>query len=146
MDDGSSNENKSAVSRLKNEWALFWESIAGDEAEDEASLQAKADDAFHTGKLEILSVEQIHEISKKLSQDRKRLHQKLETLNKELDLNAAKLETLRLVGGSEEETLKRINELNDIGQILGNQLSKLDEKIKWARGKQKQFLAEALGG
>jgi hypothetical protein len=142
-EDGSS---KSAVSKLKNEWALFWESIAGEEIEDEATLQAKADDAFHTGKLESLNVEQLHEISRALSQDRKRLHQKLESLNKELDLNSAKLETLRLVGSSEEETLKRINELNDIGQVLGNQLNKIDEKIKWTRVKQQQFLESEIEG
>lgn len=141
MSEGDS--SKSTVSKLKTEWALFWESIAGEEIEDEASLQAKADDAFHTGKLGSLGAEQLQEISRALSQDRKRLHQKMESLHKELDLNAAKLETLRLVGSSEEETLKRINELNDIGQVLGNQLAKIDEKIKWTRTKQQQFHAES---
>lgn len=149
-DDGSSssnsNSNNSAMKNLKNEWALFWDSIAGDEIEDPATIQAKADDAFHTGKLKILGVEQLRDISKALSQDRKRLHQKLESLNKELDLNTAKLETLKLVGSSEVDTLKRINELNDIGQVLGNQLNKIDEKIKWTRGKEQEFLEDQLEG
>jgi len=128
-DDGS----KSVVKNLKNEWALFWDSISGDEKEK---------DAFETGKLEVLNLEQLREIIKALSQDRKRLNQKLESLNKELELNSVKLESLRLVGGEDEDTLKRIGELNDIGQVLSEQLSKLDEKIKWTRLKQEEILAE----
>ncbi|WP_413289822.1 hypothetical protein [Bdellovibrio sp. HCB337] len=118
---------------MKNEWALFWESIAGEEEQE---------DSFETGKLEVLSLEQLHEITKALSQDRKRLNQKLESLNKELELNGAKLESIRLVGGQDEDTLKRINELSDIGQVLSEQLNKLDEKIKWTRLRQEEFLTE----
>ena len=121
MDDGSS---KSIVMSLKNEWSLFWESITGD------NVPA---DAFETGKLEVLTPAQLQEITRSLSQDRKRIHQKIETLNKELDLNAIKLESLRLVGGPEDDTLRRIVELNDIGQFLSDQLQKLDEKIKATR-------------
>lgn len=144
MDDGSS--NKSTVSKLKNEWALFWESIAGEDIEDEKTLRAKAEDAFHSGKLEVLGVEQLHQMSKALSEDRKHLNQKLENLNKELDLNSAKLETLRLVGSNEEDTLKRINELHDIGQSLGNQLVKIDEKLRWTRSKQQELQLQEMEG
>lgn len=128
-DDGS----RSIVKNLKNEWALFWESIAGEDQEDSA---------FETGKLEVLNLDQLHEIIKALSHDRKRLNQKLESLNKELELNGAKLESIRLVGGQDDDTLKRINELSDIGQVLSEQLSKLDEKIKWTRLRQEEFLAD----
>lgn len=127
-DDGSS---RSIVKNLKNEWTLFWESIAGEEQEETA---------FETGKLERLSLDQLHEIIKVLSQDRKRLNQKLESLHKELELNGAKLESIRLVGGQGEETLRRIHELSDIGQVLSEQLNKLDEKIKWTRSRQEEFL------
>jgi hypothetical protein len=131
MDDGSS---RSILKNIKDEWALFWESIAG---------EGQSEDAFETGKLEILDLNQLHEITKALSQDRKRLNQKLESLNKELELNSAKLETIRLVGGKDDETLKRINELSDVGQVLSDQLNKLDEKIKWTRHRQEEFLTEA---
>jgi len=127
-DDGS----RSLAKNLKNEWALFWESIAGDEQDESA---------FETGKLEVLNLDQLHDIIKALSQDRKRLNQKLESLNKELELNSVKLESIRLVGGPDEETLKRINELSDIGQVLSEQLGKLDEKIKWTRIRQEEHLA-----
>lgn len=134
MDDGSSS---SAVKKLKNEWALFWESIAGEEDDSEK-------DAFQTGKLEALTLEQLREITKALSQDRKKLNQKLESLNKELDLNAAKLESLRLVGGEDEATLKRIGELTDMGQTLSDQLNKLDENIRRARFSEDEIRAEEL--
>lgn len=131
MDDGSS---RSIVKSLKNEWALFWESIAGEGQEE---------DVFETGRLEVLSLDHLQEITRALSQDRKRLNQKLESLNKELELNSAKLESIRHMGGEDEETLKRINELSDIGQVLSEQLNKLDEKIRWTRVRQEEFLSEA---
>jgi hypothetical protein len=127
-DDGS----RTIVKGLKHEWALFWESITGD---------PHAEDAFETGKLEVLNADQLHDITKALSQDRKRIHQKLESLHKELELNSVKLESLRLVGSEAEGTLKRITELNDIGQYLSEQLHKLDEKMKWAHSKQEQIFA-----
>lgn len=129
-EDGSS---RSIVKNLKNEWALFWDGIAGDE---------KPEDAFESGKLEVLTLAQLQEITKALSQDRKRLNQKLESLHKELELNSAKLESIRLVGGQDEDTLKRIHELSDIGQVLSEQLNKLDEKIKWTRSRQEEFQTE----
>jgi hypothetical protein len=131
MGEGSS--NRSMVKNLKNEWALFWESIAG---------EGPVGDAFETGKLEVLNSDQLHDIIKALSQDRKRLNQKLESLHKELELNGAKLESTRLVGGQVEETLNRINELSDIGQVLSEQLNKLDEKIKWTRNRQEKSLTD----
>jgi len=134
MEDGS----RPFAKNLKSEWALFWDSIAGEDEEGENEK-----DAFETGKIEILNLEHLQEITKALSQDRKRLNQKLESLNKEIELNSAKLESIRHTGGDEEETLKRINELSDIGQILSDQLSKLDEKIKWTRVRQEEFLSEA---
>jgi seryl-tRNA synthetase len=130
---GEEGSNRSIVKNLKNEWALFWESIAG---------EGQTGDAFETGKLEVLNREQLNDIIKALSQDRKRLNQKLESLHKEIELNSAKLESIRLVGGRDEEILKRINELSDIGQVLSEQLNKLDEKIKWTRNRQENFLTE----
>ncbi|MGZ3748955.1 MAG: hypothetical protein ACXWRE_15835 [Pseudobdellovibrionaceae bacterium] len=128
-EDGS----KSMVKNLKNEWALFWESIAG---------EGQVGDAFETGKLEVLTRDQLNDIIKALSQDRKQLNQKLESLHKEIELNSAKLESIRLVGGRDEDVLKRINELSDMGQLLSEQLTKLDEKIKLTRNRQENFLTE----
>ncbi|MGZ3804659.1 MAG: hypothetical protein ACXVB4_10640, partial [Pseudobdellovibrionaceae bacterium] len=86
--------------------------------------------------------DQLNDIIKALSQDRKQLNQKLESLHKEIELNSAKLESIRLVGGRGEDVLKRINELSDMGQLLSEQLTKLDEKIKLTRTRQENFLTE----
>lgn len=131
MEDGSS---RSIIKNLKDEWALFWESLTAETPEK---------DLFESGRVEVLTLDHLHEITRNLSQDRKRLNQKLESLNKELELNSAKLESIRHIGGEDEETLKRINELSDVGQVLSDQLNRLDEKIKWTRSRQEELLSEA---
>lgn len=137
MGDDSSRADKSLVNSLKNEWSLFWESISGEEDEEQNGEKLDGrEDPFVTGKLSILTLAQIRAMTKALSQDRKRLHQKLESLHKELELNTAKLESLRLVGGQDEETIQRINELNDIGQTISDELAKLDSRLKLARDKE----------
>ena len=119
---------KSLVYSLKNEWSLLWESIAGDEPkESESSLETPAPP------LRVLSLDDIRIITRELSQDRRKLHRRLESLNKELELNSAKLESLRAVGNEDGETLKRMNELNEQGQKISQELATLDDKLKRAR-------------
>ncbi|MNK91807.1 hypothetical protein D3C87_1119220 [compost metagenome] len=122
MGDDSS---RSIVRALKVEWSLFWEAF---QKEDKEILPVE--------KLEVMSLEQARDIAKSLSNDRKLINQKLESLTKEIDLNTAKLEGLRLVGASLEETLKRIEELNDLGQTMATSLEKVDEKIRKLRDRE----------
>jgi len=129
-------KNKGIVEGLKTEWALFWETILGDEpSEPDPADPAKTSskDPFVNGKLEQLSLEQIKVITKALSSDRKKLNQRLESLNKEIELNSAKLESLKLVGGEHEETYQKLNELSDLGQSLSEQLHKINDRLKSAR-------------
>ncbi|WP_413943498.1 hypothetical protein [Bdellovibrio sp. HCB-162] len=130
MGDDSS---RSIIKALKNEWSLFLEAFQGD----------KEEDAFETGKLEVLSLDEIREMTKALVEDRKKINQKLESLSKEIDLNSAKLESLRLVGGEEDITLKRIHELNDLGQTMAQMLSRLDHRLREIR-EQENKIQEAL--
>lgn len=122
MGDDSS---RSIVRALKIEWSLFWEAF---QKEDKEILPAE--------KLEVMSLEQARDIARSLSNDRKLINQKLESLTKEIDLNTAKLEGLRLVGASLEDTLKRIEELNDLGQTMATSLEKVDEKIRKLRDRE----------
>lgn len=122
MGDDSS---RSIVRALKIEWSLFWEAF---QKEDKEILPVE--------KLEVMSLEQARDIAKALSNDRKLINQKLESLTKEIDLNSAKLEGLRLVGASVEETIKRIEELNDLGQTMATSLAKVDEKIRKLRDRE----------
>lgn len=122
MGDDSS---RSIVRALKIEWSLFWEAF---QKEDKEILPVE--------KLEVMSLEQARDIAKSLSNDRKLINQKLESLTKEIDLNTAKLEGLRLVGASLEETLKRIEELNDLGQTMATSLEKVDDKLRKLRDRE----------
>lgn len=130
MDDGSSKKKKSFVDDLKIEWSLFWEGIVGDE---EISPKAEDKDALIAERLELLSAEQIKALTKALSADRKKLNQRMESLSKEIDLNTAKLESLKLVGGEPEDTEDRIHELHDLGQNISEQLDKINTRLKLAR-------------
>ncbi len=128
-------EDLSFIDSLVNEWKLFWENIVEEEAV-EVPTPKPSEDEFINGKLEQLSLEQIKAITKALSADRKKLNQKLEGLNKELEENAAKMESLALVGGDQEEALAKASELHEQGIKLSEQLHKLDERLKIARQKE----------
>lgn len=124
------------MSSLRNEWKLLWASLTANNQE----LEVVENDPFVTGKLEAITFDQLKEISRTLSGERKKLNQKLEKLSKEIDLNAAKLESLRLVGSSDEATLKRIVELTDLGQGLVEALHRIDNKLRSARNKEEEIL------
>lgn len=126
MGDDSS---RSIVKSLKKEWALFLEAFQG----EEGSESEKDEKDFENSKVEVMSLEKVRDLTRALTEDRKILNQKLETLSKELDLNVAKLESLRLVGGNEEETLERIHELNDLGQSMSEAMAKIDQKLRKVR-------------
>lgn len=134
MGDGSS---RSIVKSLKKEWSLLLEVFQGEEESE------KTANTFNFSNMEALDLDQVREITKGLTEDRKKLNQKLETLSKELDLNSAKLESLRLVGGNEEETFKRIQELNDLGQAMAEAMAKLDKKLREARSKEVEIQEDA---
>lgn len=135
MGDDSS---RSMVKALRNEWSLFWEAFQGKEETDESK------DAFQTGKLEVLSLDQIREITRVLLEDRKKINQKMESISKEIDLNSSKLESLRLVGDEGEETLKHIHELNDLGQNMALALAKLDKQLREIREQENKIQEELI--
>ena len=133
MDPDESNDSnanfKQAKNPLKIEWSLFWEGLLGDHDQSvggESPLKA-------------LTREQVAQIIKDLSAQRKQLHKQIESVNKEIELNNAKLESLRLVGSEPDDTIQRISHLSDRGQELSSELQKLNQKLKWARAHEKEF-------
>lgn len=110
---------------IRNEWLLFWESIAKNE-------DPKKEELGHAP-LKVLTVEEIQKLTKTLSQSRRQLNRKLENLNKEIELNTAKLESLQLVGQNGDDTYRRVQELTEQGQSLTMELIKLDETLRHAR-------------
>ncbi|MFN7904957.1 MAG: hypothetical protein ACK5P5_07210 [Pseudobdellovibrionaceae bacterium] len=143
MDDDSHTENQTtphSVSALikqlkskkvqddhKPEKLSFWEYITGDEE-------------FKTSSLPALKPDQILSITKSLSDERKKINQKLERIHKELDLLSIKLDSLKLVGGDDEKTFERISELNNQGEQLSLQLEKLDANLKLVRDQREQLI------
>lgn len=97
---------KSLVHALKTEWSLLWESLAG---EDESSPE----NSFESGKLRSLTLDDVRRITRELSQNRRKLNRRLETLQKEIELNTVKLESVRSVGSDDEKAVQRINDLSE---------------------------------
>lgn len=126
--------SQSFLESFKNEWALFWAGLLG----DDSTLEPKAVEALTSG--------QIKEITKALSEQKKVLNQKLESLAKEIDLNSTKLHSMKLAGLESPETEKRLGELNDVGQEISNELAKLDDRLRSVRGQERAAakLAAAL--
>lgn len=121
--------DQSFLDELKEEWNLFWASIKGDDHED----GPESDDPFVNGPYQDLNLEQVKDMKKSLSSDKKRLNQRLEALKKEMDMLSARIENLKMVGADIEETQNMLLELNDFGQSLSEQLNKLDRRIQQAR-------------
>lgn len=123
----------SFVEGLKTEWNLFWQTILDDDAPDPSK------ESFATGKLDLLTIEQVKAITKALSADRKKLNQKLEMLNKELEESSTKVESLALVGGDLEESQDRISELSELGVKLSEELHKINDRLKLTRRREDQL-------
>lgn len=130
-------EPNSKENHLKIEWSLFWEGLLGD-GEDSGEGQTEEGQA----PVRVLTREKIQALIKDLSTQKKQLHKQIEKINKELELNTTKLESLKLVGSEPEETLTRINELTDKGHELSLKLEKLDEKLKWVRNHEKEATSD----
>jgi hypothetical protein len=121
-------ETKVSKNPFKIEWSLFWGGLLGDQEE-----------VSTTEVLKVLTREQVAKLIKDLSGQRKILHKQIESVNKEIELNTVKLESLRLVGSEPEETIHRLNELSDRGQDLSSELQTLNQKLKLVRDYEKEF-------
>lgn len=136
MDDGDI--KKTTDTGFLKEWRMFWKGIIGDEAPVETPME----DPFETGKLEVLSPEQVKALIKAMSSDRRSINQKIEKLRKAVEEATEKIETLKLVGGDTEEALQEIEKYSDQGAKLSGQLEKLNEKLKVARAREDQIKSQ----
>ncbi|GIL17563.1 MAG: hypothetical protein BroJett040_13140 [Oligoflexia bacterium] len=127
MDNDGPSRNQNNNKSLISEWKMFWEGLVGD------TESAHDQDPFETGKLESLTLDQIKAITKALSTDKKKINQQLEKISQEIEENTEKLNSLRLVGGAQEETIESLHELTDVGQKMSGQIAKIDARLKAAR-------------
>lgn len=124
---GDDSHTRSLFHQLKNEWSLFWGSLSGD---DEPTVEHEL---LEVDGLESLTLEDVRTLTRELSDNRRSLNQRLESLAKELELNNAKLESLRLVGAEDDETVGRIGVLGEEGRRLAIELARIDVKLRRAR-------------
>ena len=120
------------LDNIKLDWKLFWAGIAGEEEIEDI-------DPFETGKLEILTIEQVKKITRALSNDRKKINQKLEQIHREIDQNTERIESILLVGGDSAETVEEINKLNEAGLKLSLQLEKVNQQLDRARSREDEL-------
>lgn len=111
------------VDTLKTEWSLFWDSLLGDHEQD----------PFDSSEVQKLSLDQLKEISKSLSSEKKKINLELEKINKSIEASTTKLENLKLVYGDLEETLDNLQMLSSEGDLLNQKLQRLDSRIQKAR-------------
>jgi hypothetical protein len=135
--------NQNFLEGLATEWKLLWESITESNLQQDNSAEGILE-----GNLESLGIQQIKALTKALSSDRKKLNQRLERLNKEIDLYSAKLESLKLISESSSKTsdieaiMKTLSELSDLGQAMSSQLQRIDQRLKSAREREDEIRAE----
>lgn len=94
--------------------------------------------------LEELDSEEVHDAIKVLSQQRRALNQKLESVQKELDLNFAKLESLKLAKADSLDVEKRIQDLSELGATVSENLSNVDKELRNYRVREDELQAEYL--
>lgn len=124
-----SEEVGSFLENIKTEWSLFWAGLAGEDEKAAEETEIKFEDPFETGKLRVLTIEQVKKITRALSQDRKKINQRIEQINREIELNSERMESINLVGGDANETIDEINKLNDLGMKLSLQLQKVNLQL-----------------
>ena len=118
-----SDDRHAKKSMFKEEWKIFWDSLLGEESENDMSFDG----------VPSLTPERIKELIRSLSEDRRRLNQKLETIKNEIEQDTARLESLKLVGSDTEETVAAINTKSDEGERISQELDRINKKLAKAR-------------
>lgn len=116
---------KNILDELRKEWKLFWETLLPDENKTLIDLDA--------AQVALLSREEIKTCIKSLSLKKNEIHRELEKIQKEIELNQAKRESLSLVGGDFESVDERLNVLSELGSSLSEQLEVLNHRLKLMR-------------
>jgi chromosome segregation ATPase len=119
-------ERQEFLGQLVKEWKLFWHSLVGEEDLDEK-------ENFPEERIQELNSNQIQHLIKELSQSRQNLNRELEEIKDDLDFALEKQENLKLVGSDVTELESEIQELYNLGEIISDKLSKIDDRLKLVR-------------
>lgn len=129
MDDGPSN-NKSFLDSLKNEWSLLWGSLL----EEENPKDILASETALNNKVSQLTLDQVRNLTKGLSLERRQLNMKLEQVQKEIEELQQSAETYQ----------EKLAQLTDQGLAYSEALHKLDEQIRCVRNRGQELLQSEL--
>ena len=116
-------------SSLRQQWSILIQSFI--EEDDPETLKNKE---------QMLSLEEIKAYSRLLSERRKSINQQIEEIKLLIDERNLTVENLILVKSDTAEVLKEIEDLNQQGEVLSQELLKLDQKSRSLR------IAEAVFG
>jgi hypothetical protein len=130
-------EDDSFLENLRTEWKLFWHGIIGEDDTEESSRDNR--DPFKPEYLEKMSVDQIKQITRALSMDRKKLNQKIEEVQKNIDSLSEDIESQKLVGADTSPSVEQIKKLMDVGQLLSQELEKLNKQITKLRSQERKL-------
>ncbi len=109
-----------SLDRIKGDWKLFWEALFSEEKQESSPV--------------FKSLGQVKDYKKSLSHSRRILHEKLESITREID-------QLKSKSAVDVNTInQRINELSDMGFRISNELSRIPEKLQWADNQEQLFL------
>lgn len=117
------------------QWKMFWRI----KNKPRTRKKVKSPEMYFNGKLENLSIIQVQSLAKDLSENRKCIQHKMDTVKQDLELTLKNLETLRLVKSEEKNTLEKIEHLTTQGQVLNDELEKINQKLKWIRNQEERL-------
>lgn len=124
MNDGSSS--------LRQEWSILIQSFI--EEDDPETLKNKE---------ELLSLEEIQAYSRLLSQKRKALNRQIENIKSTIHEKNLTIENLVLVKSDTADILNEIEKLNEQGELLSQDLLKLDQKARSLRIAEAVYVTES---
>lgn len=136
-DDRSRRAEKSLFDIFKEEWSLFFESFIED---DEVKLQSQNLSLGTNELLDRMSFEEIEDLKRNLSAERKSINQQLEILQKEVDRLNETYEQARFQSEDTSRIQNEMNVLSDKGHKLSHKLNRLNERLKLVyRHEKEQF-------
>ncbi len=117
---------------LRQQWSILINSFIEEDSEEKL-LKLKSLN---------LSFDEIQDYSKELSQQRKFLNQKIEHIKEQIDEKYAIIETLQLVKSDISEVVKEIEDLNRQGEVLSQEMVKMERKSKSLRRAEQILFSE----
>lgn len=130
MNDGS---KYLKTNSLLHEWSILIQSFIEEDTPYEKSSQPKG---------QRIDFDDIKSYSRHLSQKRKDINKKIEEIKAAIENCQSTLENLILVHSETSAVLNEIEELNHQGEVLSQEMIKIDQKVRSLRIAEAVFLSD----